>query len=188
MRTQRVLPFVVAVLLAAAACGGGSDKKEPSSAAPPPKVPTVLVPPSLVDGTLTLTDDRQARKTFSKLGERALVADGGLWQVRQGDRLVATLQIATVKTKVDLTDAEQRRAIVRHILPGSRQDIDVEGVTVSMSEAADKTIFVWFARDLFQVMQVKTTKLDPEKILSDLVAFQVESPAWRSLPAEDDEA
>lgn len=183
MRNRRLIPAALALLLLFGACGGDGDEE---STAAPSKVPVALVPPSLANGTLTLKDDAQAKKAFSELGERALVADGRLWQVRHGDRLVATLQVATVKTKVDLRDEEQRRAIVRHILPGTRREIDIDGVTVSMSESDDKTIFVWFARDLFQVMQVKTTKLDPEEIVTDLVAFQLKSPAWRGLPVEDE--
>lgn len=182
MTLRRLLPVVLALGLLASACGGraGADRT-----APPPEVPVALVPPALSNGTLTLTEDDQARETFSKLGDRALVADGRLWQVRQGDRLVATLQVSTVKDKVDLAEEDQRAAIVKHILPGSRQEIDLSGVTVWMSEANDKSVFIWFARDLFQVLQVKSTKLDPEAVVSDLVAYQVTSPEWKGLGVDD---
>ena len=175
------LVAVTLALLVLAACGAG----EPVSSAPPPKVPTELVPASLVDGSLTLTEDDQARDAFAELTDRALVADGKLWQVREGERLVATLQVTTMKTKVDLSDEEQRRSIVRHILPGMRQEIDVAGVTVSMSDADDKAVYVWFGRELLQVLQVKTTSLDPAAILNDLVDFQLRSPAWRPVPVSE---
>lgn len=180
MRRLRVV--MVAVALVGGACGGGGDE---ARTAPPPEVPVALVPTALSNGTLTLTEDDQARETFSKLGDRALVADGRLWQVRQGDRLVATLQVSTVKDKVDLAENDQRAAIVKHILPGARQEIEVNGVTVWMSEANDKSVFIWFAQDLFQVLQVKSTKLDPEAVVSDLVAYQVTSPEWKGLDADD---
>lgn len=182
MSLRRLLPVVLALALVAGGCGGGGAGAARS--APPPEVPVALVPPAL--GTLTLTEDDQARDTFSKLGDRALVADGRLWQVRQGDRLVATLQVSTVKAKVDLAEPDQRNAIVRHILPGSRQEIDVSGVTVWMSEANDKSVFVWFARDLFQVLQVKSTKLEPEAVVGDLVAYQLQSPEWKGLRVDDE--
>jgi hypothetical protein len=192
MRARR--PAVVAVwwlavccvAVAAGACGGGGGRDV--AAVPPPKVPVALVPPAFATGELRVTEDGQARKAFSRLKDNALVADGRLWQIRQADRLVATLQVATVKTKVDLADGEQRRSIVNHILPGRRQEIDVNGVTVSMSDANDKTVYVWFGRDLFQVLQVKSTKIDPEAVVTELVGFQVQSPEWRALPPpEDDE-
>lgn len=187
VRLRAVLAAVVAlvVVTAAAACGGGGGDAQ---SAPPPEVPVELVPASLVGGTLTLSEDDQAQKAFSELSDRALVADGRLWQVRQGDRLVATLQVTTMKTKVDLTDDGQRRSIVRHILPGTRQEIDVAGVPVAVSDTGDKTVFVWFGRELLQVLQVKTTTLDPAAILDDLVGYQTKSPAWKALPPSEDDA
>ena len=188
-RTVRYLSAVVLCLGLLGACGRGDDDV---AARPPPKVPLALVPLGFSAGTLTVSEDSQARKAFTELGDNALVADGRLWQIRQAERLVATLQVATVKSKVDLTDAEQRRSIINHILPGARQEIDVNGVSVSSSEANDKTVYVWFGRDLFQVLQVKSTKIDPEAVVTELVDFQSHSPDWRALPAagevEADEA
>ena len=181
----RISRLVLAALLTlglAGACGSGGDGDD-VAAGPPPKVPLALVPPAFSAGELIVSEDDQARKAFSELGDNALVADGRLWQIRQAERLVATLQVATVKSKVDLTDAEQRRSIVNHILPGTRQEIDVRGVTVSSSDANDKTVYVWFGRDLFQVLQVKSTKIDPEAVVTELVDFQARSPEWRGLPA-----
>ena len=176
----RLLAFVFAVALLLGACGGGGDDAR-APAHPPSKVPVSLVPPSLTNGELVLTEDDQARKAFAELGDRALVADGRLWQIRKGEQLVATLQVSTVKTKVDLANEEERTSIVKHILPGRRQQIDVDGLSISMSDSDDKTVFVWFGRDLFQVLQVKSTKLDPEAIVRDLVGFQSASPEWKAL-------
>ena len=184
MRRFLLSGALVVASLAFAACGGGSDGGG-ASAAPPPKVPISLVPPSLSTGSLTLTEDGQARKAFAKLNDNALVADGRLWQIRQDTRLVATLQVATVKTKIDLADEKARASIVKHILPGTRQEIDVNGLTVTMSDSNDKTVYVWFGRDLFQVLQVKSTKLDPEAIVTDLVGYQLQSPDWKGVRVAD---
>jgi hypothetical protein len=182
LRAQLVAAVVASALgLAAAGCGGGGGGGGAEATVPPPKVPVAIVPPTLSAGALTLTQDAQAKKAFGKLSDRALVADGRLWQIREGERLVATLQVSTVKSKVDLTDAGQRDTIVKHILPGARQEIEVDGLALTMSDANDKTMFVWFGRDLFQVLQVKSTKLDPEAIVTDLVRYELQSPEWKSL-------
>ena len=180
LRVVVVPVLALAFALASAGCSGG---KPDAAARPPAKVPMSLVPASLVNGelTLTITEDDQARKAFSQLSDRALVADGRLWQIRQDDQLVATLQVSTVKTKVDLANDDERTSIVKHILPGKRQEIDVNGLPVSMSDANDKTVFVWFGRELFQVLQVKSTRLDPEAIVRDLVGFQMNSPDWKTV-------
>ena len=176
--TARRLLLASVLWIVVAACGGDED------AAPvrvPSKVPASLVPSALTNGALTLTQDDQARKAFAELGDRALIADGRLWQIRQGEQLVATLQVSTMKPKVDLRNEAERASIVKHILPGTRQEIDVNGQTVAMSDSNDKTVYVWFGRDLFQVLQVKSTKLDPEAIVRDLVGFQSTSPDWKGL-------
>jgi hypothetical protein len=179
---RRVLPLVLAAALAAAGCG-----REERVVAPPPKVPIELVPPSLTTGGLAVSEDGQAKEAFAQLEDDALIADGRLWQIRQGERLVGTLQVSTMKTKVDLTDADQRRSIVNHILPGPKQEIEIRGLAVATSEANDKTVFVWFGRDLFELLQVKSTTIDPEAVVDELIAFQAESRAWKALPLEDEE-
>lgn len=184
MSGRRLPALVLIATVALGACGGRGEPEKAS--APPPAVPVALVPPSLTNGGLTLSEDDQARKTFGKLSDRALVADGRLWQIREGDRLVATLQVSSVKTKIDLRDADQRATIVKHILPGARQEIDVNGLAVSTSDVNEKTMFVWFGRDLFQVLQIKSTKLDPEAIITELVGYQLQSPEWIGLPTADD--
>ena len=175
------LSLAASLALAAGACGRGDENADDAAARPPAKVPVSIVPPTLPTGTLTLTEDDQARKAFGELSDRALIADGRLWQIRQGEQLVATLQVSTVKTKVDLGNDDERTSIVKHILPGTRQEIDVNGLPVTMSDSNDKTVFVWFGRELFQVLQVKSTKLDPEAIVRDLVGFQSASPDWKAL-------
>jgi hypothetical protein len=34
------------------------------------------------------------------------------------------------------------------------------------------------------VLQVKSTKIDPEALVTELVGFQVRSPEWRALPGD----
>lgn len=176
----RLVAGLIAALVLVSGCGGGDSSE---LTAPPAEVPVALVPPKLETSKLQLAEDGPATEAFTKVGPKALVADGRLWQLRQDDgKLVGTLQMSTLKSKVQITEAKQRRSIVNSILPGAKQEIQIAGVDVVTSQSNDKTLYVWFASDLFEVLQLKGTRIDPEAIASELLAFQTASPGWRPLP------
>ena len=192
MKTRLLIAALAAVLAVSTASGCGDDSNASANAdVAPAEVPNEVVPPALKSGEYSTRIDDQAKEAFTKLDEKALVADGRLWQIRQvsDDRLIGTLQISTVAARVDLLEQSQRDAIVNHILPGSKQEIEVGGLDVWASESNDKLVYVWFAKDLFQVLQLKGTNIDPEAIVQEIVAHQTASPAWKPLPqpAEDEE-
>jgi hypothetical protein len=178
----------VALVLGAlgAGCGGGGAGPERT----PSKVALELVPDTVNEGAFRLTEDDKARDAFSAIGSEALVADGRLFAIRDGDRLVGTLQLSTMKTKVDLTDDDQRASVISNVLPGTRETISVGPVSVIQAAGADKTVFVWFGRDLFQVLQLKPTAaspFDPEKVLSEIITYQTAQDAWDPLPRPDED-
>lgn len=174
---------ILVVLLALAACGG--DSKETRAAA---RVESALVPPTLGDGSLTLKEDPTAHKAFGNVGGQSLVDDGRLWAVRDGQRLVATLQVATLDPKVDLGDEEQVDSLIASILPGTKERFTMGDLPVVQVATADKTIYLWFGDGMFQVFQIKGAEIDPEVLLGELIAFQVDSPRWSpppTFPLED---
>ena len=176
MRPVLVISALGVAGLSLAGCGG----KAPI-AAPPPAVPIQLAPTTL--GTdLALSEYAPARHTFAVAGKDSLVADGRLWQIRRGDTLVGTLQIATVKPSVSTARTRDRDAILQGIMTGSAFDtINVDNVTVATATAGDKNVYMWFGHNLFEVMQLKSTKLDPETVLHDVISFQ--EPSGLLLPA-----
>ena len=176
--------LVVAALGGACGDGGGGPDRAPS------KVALELVPDTLNDGAFRVAEDEKAREAFSTVGSEALVADGRLFAIRDGDRLVGTLQLSTMKTRVDLTDEDQRESVISNVIPGSRATISVGPVSVIQAAGADKTVFVWFGRDMFQVLQLKPTTaspFDPEKVLSEIITHQTAQEAWDPLPRPEDD-
>ncbi|HUR79108.1 MAG TPA: hypothetical protein VMZ22_14255 [Acidimicrobiales bacterium] len=166
------------------ACGRGDEGAQ----VVPEKVNVELVPPVLGNGLLTLLEDTKAKKSFGRLPENALVADGRLFAVRQGPRLVATLQLSTLVPEVDLTDPKRKREIVSKLLPGIRQELSVADMPVYQVAGEDKVVYVWFGRQMFEVFQIKGSAIEPEKLLTEVVRFQLESPAWKPLPETQEEA
>lgn len=176
------LTLVAAVAVAASACGGGT---EAVAEKPPPKVAVELVPEKVNEGTFTFAEDEKAREAFSSIGEQALVADGRLFALRHGERLVGTLQLSTMKVKVDLGDSKQRESVINNVIPGAKERIRVGPVSIVQTATEDKTVYLWFGKDLFQVLQLKPTQaspFDPEKVLSDVISYQTQLAIWKPVP------
>lgn len=172
------------VLVLVGACAGADGGPLPSE--PPPRVPEELVPDSLGAGELRVRPyaGEEAQEAFAEAGEEALVADGRLWEIREGDTLVGVLQVSTLKNRVDLAEERSREAILRGVLAGGTRRIEVEGVTVFLSETEDQTKYLWFGGRLFEVLTIKASQVDPEPVLEELLRFQVSREAWEPLPRE----
>lgn len=179
MSQRRRFATLVGVVVLVAACGGATDVS-----APPERVPADLVPDRLLDGSLGVFENRDPStlKTFANVGSASLVADSRVWEIRRGDRLVATLQISTVKPKVDLLDEELRERFARQLIVGQSNRIRSGDVEVFTSTTDDKTIYLWFATNLYAVMQTKDRVLEPEALLRDLLDHQEDAAGWKPLP------
>lgn len=185
-RRRRLVAAVVVVAALAGGCGRGGGEVERA----PSKVALELVPDTVNGGAFHLAEDDKAREAFSTIGSDALVADGRLFAIRDGKRLVGALQLSTMKTKVDLTDADQRQSVISNVIPGMRETISVGPVSVIQAAGPDKTVFLWFGREMFQVLQLKPTTaspFDPEKVLSEIITHQTRQEAWEPLPDPDDD-
>jgi hypothetical protein len=178
----RALLITLVVLTGAAACGSGGDAVE----VPLAKVPTSLVPAAIPSGGIKLfpNTDRETVKALASAGAHSLVADARLWELRQGERLVGALQIATVVPKLDLTRRENRQSVVRQIMPSTVSELTVANIDVAVTSANDKVVYLWFSQGMFQVLQLKGSKLAPEEVLTQILAYQTASDAWKALPKE----
>lgn len=166
---MRRLLLAVLALSFASACATGDDQP----LVKPARVPDDIVP-ATVAGDLTLHEYQPARRTFARAGEDSLVADGRVWAIRRGETLVGTLQVSTVKPDVSVADRADRKAILGGVMAGTAYEtIDVGDTEVIASTAADKSLYLWFGPGFFEVLQVKSTKADPDTVAADLIEFQL---------------
>lgn len=175
----REAALVVAVLLLTAACG-----KDPGVALAPPRVPDDLVPATYLDeGLLAIENtDEATEDALANARETTLAADTRVWEIRRGQRLVATLQISTVLPKVDLLDEDVRDRFVGQVIPGQVSRLRTGDVEVFTRSVDDKTTYLWFGSALFEVLQTKDRALEPESLLAAVVAFQDDKEGWVPLP------
>lgn len=174
-----VLVALAATFLLVAGCG---DDEGPAAA--PHRVPVALVPERILDGALGVFEnvDESTKEALANTDPSTLVADTRVWEIRRGDRLVGTLQISTMLPKVDLTKTEVRDDLVAQVILGQQSRIRIGDVEVFTTTSNDKTVFLWFGRDLFEVVQTKDRELDPEELVTELIEFQSRQDAWEPLP------
>ena len=181
----RRLLATIALLVLLGACG----EDEPPAALPI-DVPDGLVPAAVQDGKFAFFESElpSVRKAFTDGGPDSLAADGRLWELRLGDRLVGALQMTSLMPEVDLANPDHRKKIVGQLLPTARDQFEVSDVTVFSSAARDKNIYLWFSQDIYAVLTLKggsEDELDPERILSEVVAQNVQSEEWEPLYIDD---
>ncbi len=171
---------VLAVLLAAGACGGGEDQPGVDAVAVDAALAPTSIPPDL---GLYENTDPETVAAFANAGSRSVLADGRLWEVRRGDRLIGTLQISTVLPEVDLTQLDKRMALVRQIIETEPVSVRIGDVEVFQATSGDRATFVWFGQGMFEVLQLRDRGVeDFEPIAAAIIEQQQTQPSWIPLP------
>lgn len=172
------LAAIAVVVLALAGCGAKSVEVKPVEVDPK------LAPDALGDNLkLYENRDKETIHSFGNAGERSLLADGRIWEIRRADRLIGTLQISTMLPKADLTDTTLRESLVRQILPGSLSSIRIGDVEVFTSQVNGKAVYVWFGAGLFEVLQLRDRAIeDFEPFATQVIEHQATISSWEPLP------
>jgi hypothetical protein len=173
---KAVLSLLCVCLLA------GCSREEPVEAGLA-RVDPSLAPTSVVRNTLQVRPNtsRETQLAFANAGPDSLLVDGRLWEIRRADKLIATIQIGTLRPRVQVEKEDVRRGIVGQILTGKVSSIRVDGLEIYFATSRDKTVYVWFGRGLFEVLQIKSKTPKPEEILRGILEHQRTVPAWRPL-------
>ena len=181
-RPRDVALAVLLCVLALSTVGACGDEADPTVA--PMRVPDDLVPATYLDeGLLALENtDEATRDALANARETTLAADTRVWEIRRGQRLVATLQISTVLPKVDLLDESVRDRFVGQVIPGRVSRLRTGDVEVFTTSLDDKTTYLWFGSELFEILQTKDRALEPEALLAAVVAYQDDKDGWVPLP------
>jgi hypothetical protein len=174
----RVLTVPLLAVLLVSGC-----RDEPKAA--PAPVPTTLAPTAVLGGSLGLYLNTAAgtETAFKQDSKDSLIDEGKLWEIRRKDRLIGTLEIATVKPDVDLSKDAVRHQFTAPILVGARSDIRVLGQEVSLVQGeGGLSTLVWFGKGLFLVLQVKDQLVTGPDLAQAILEHQQSRPEWVPLP------
>jgi hypothetical protein len=173
--------LAVALALGLGACGDA-----PAAEVVPVAFDRALAPPAIgADLKLYENSDEDTLAAFANVGERSVMADGDVWEIRRADRLIGTLQIGSVVPDVDLQDLETRRSLVSQILASEPVSIRIADIEVYSVVTEDKATYVWFGAELFEVLQVRDRTLqDFEPIVTAVIEHQRTLSSWVPLAEE----
>ena len=185
---RRRLAFAVVALLAVVAGACGDDPPPPKPAA----VPDGLVPASVQDGGYAFHESTlpQVKSAFADAGENSLVADGRMWELRKADRLVGILQVSTLVPSLDLLKEDHRNQVISQIMPTARDRVTVGDVTVFVSSADQKTVYLWFSDQTFHLLTVKPGSgddLDAERVMTEVLDHETQAPGWSPIYFDDED-
>jgi hypothetical protein len=173
---RRLVLVLIVVVVVAGACGGS-----PKPLAAPP-IPTAAVP-ARVDaaGGLVMQPNasQDVQHAFRSVGPTSLVKEGRVWEVRQGERLVGLLELASIGRRADTRKEADRQAMRRQILVGEPAELDFSGVPVYETTDGALSTFVWFGRQMLGTLTIKG--VDADAVSNDLVTRILQSRHWPNL-------
>lgn len=180
-------PAILVMLVALGGCG--NDRVEVVA---PAAVPPGLVPASVQSNSYAFYKSELpgVQDAFANAGPNSVAADGELWELRKGDRLVGALQLTTLLPEVDLTDEDHRNQILRQLLPTARDQVVIDDVNVWISESGTKSVYLWFGSDMYALMTLKAGSeddLDSDQVLTEVVTYAASSDNWKPLYIDDDD-
>lgn len=173
---------LLALAIGLSACGS-----HPAAPIVAPPVPETSVPPRVdASGGLAVVPNRTSEigQAFRSVGKTSLVTDGKVWEVRQGDRLVGLLELASLRARADTRKEADRRAIRQQILPGEPAELDFGGVPVYQTSDGTRSVYLWFGRQVFGALQLKG-KIDPDAVANELIGKILQDQRWPGLPPDD---
>ena len=181
--------LAIASVVGAIALGACGDEKP---VVKPAAVPDAMVPATVQNAEYAFYESELpgVRNAFANAGANSLAADGRLYEMRKADRLVGVLQLTTLVPELDLHDEEHRNQVISQIMPTVRDRITVGDVVVFTSEANNKTVFLWFAEDMFNLLTIKPgseDQLDAEGVLTEVLDHQTATPEWEPLYFDDED-
>jgi hypothetical protein len=149
---RRALPLLLAATMAlpAVACGGGGGSQ---TVVPIAQLRADVVPNELLGLTVKREDVR------ARIGQvkRPFVEATGLYSLRKGKELQATLQISQFNDKADVRDPAFRLAIVNQIGSTAPRAFRMGSHTVYLTSAKRQAVAVFFERHSFAVLATLDT-------------------------------
>jgi len=167
MRMRRSLSLLAAVSVAAvfsAACS--TESPVGTSAKQIKQLPTT----QLTGPFLGLVPTREDVKTrLSEQDANAYIDEVGLYALRDGERLEATLQVSKLSDKARPEDTAFQQQVANQIGGTKVQSFVMGGRTVYRSSLRKQSLTSWFRGDYFMILAVRDTYDTPRALLRVLL-------------------
>lgn len=161
MRRFASLAVVLALSASVGACGGDGSQQ----AAPIAQMGADVLPKTILDLTVKRED------VHERIGgvKRPYVAATGLYSLREGKELQATLQVSEFNDKADVSDPTFRLAIVNQIGSTAPRAFRMGKHTVYLTSAKRQAVAVFFQKHSFAVLSTLDTYDQGRSLLRELL-------------------
>jgi hypothetical protein len=164
----RLAAVSLVAMLLVGACGGakaaGSKKIGRLSAD--------LLPSTVLDLKVAVENDKLSDDINHE--RRSYVQAVGLYSLRQGDLLQATLQVSRFTKAARTDDSKFRRTIIGQIAASGReaQAFSMAGHRVYLTPGPQQSVAVWFGRRALYLLTVRREFAQPRALLRQLLAVK----------------
>ena len=160
----RAVAISVAVVALLAACGGGGDEATAIAALPADTVPSEI---------LGLTVESEDVTERVEGAERNYVEATGLYSLREGDRLQATLQIARLNDEAAVDDEAFRLTIVNQIGSTEPKAFRMGDETIYLTASKRQSVAVFFEERSFVVLSTLETYESSRSLLREVMELEL---------------
>lgn len=167
MRLRRSVSLLAAISAAAvfsAACG--TDKPVGTSAKQIKQLPKNQIAGPFL-GLVPARENVKPR--LSEQEANAYIDSVGLYSLRDGERLEATLQISKLSDKARPKEAAFQQQVANQIGGTTVQSFVMDGRTVFRSSLRKQSLTSWFRGDYFMILAVRDTYATPRSLLRVLL-------------------
>jgi hypothetical protein len=161
----RIVASTLALVVALAGCGGGDDE----TAAAIATLPDDAVPSEILDLAVEAEDVEERLEG----AERNYVDATGLYSLREGDRLQATLQVARLNDEADVDDERFRLSIVNQIGSTEPKAFRMGESTVYLTASKRQSVAVFFEERSFVVLSTLETYESSRALLREVLELDL---------------
>jgi hypothetical protein len=154
------------------ACGGAARAAAPSTYFPS------LLPDKV--GAYEFHRETAVEDQFKKPGSRAIVSEGRVFTVRDGDTVQGSIQVALFKPGVDNQDHRVQDGVQRGLGAAAGFRLVHYGVIHLLElDTAEQRVFLWFPpeRNVMELFVMRKKFVNAESVVTAVIAHQ------RGLPA-----
>jgi hypothetical protein len=136
------------------------------------RFPPRLVPDALDD--IRFVRESALEKNFAKAGSVALVNEGRVFSVHQGDDIQGSVQIATFKPGLDDRENELRRGMLHSIGAGRFELTRIANERVYILDLPEQRMLLWLApnRAYYQLVVSRKAFAQADEMFVRLLAYQ----------------
>ena len=164
----RLVALLVAIAAVAGACGGGTDVEGVQGSAIEP-IPPEAVPSRIQDLTVRVED---MSKQLA-LAEDTYVRSAGVFSLRAGELVQATLQVTRFTEDFDYQDSEARTSLANRLGGSRAQVLRLGEDTVYLTQGQRQRLALWFRGAYLYILSTRRDYAKPRSLLRSTLEVEV---------------